>query len=130
MPYSGPGARVRAIATKVVNHGQTVVENGIAGIAAKTDQMGPFVDPSHASMTQIPIGWEFVIMVGGVVEVPYARWSVGGPPAVGHKVWIVEADNTLANAAAAGRVKYGIVQEVDSARSVARVNTNVAGAVA
>lgn len=130
MPYSGPGARVRAIATKAVNHGQTVIENGIPGIAAKSTQLGPFVDPATAAATQIAIGEEFIIMVGGVAEVPYARWSVGGPPTVGMATYIVPADNTLSNAAAAGvNKRYGLVQEVDAARSVARVNTNVAGAI-
>lgn len=129
MPGQGPGVRVPSIATKAVNHGETVVENNIPGIAAKTKQLTAYIDPSTAAAKQIAITEAFIIMVGGVVEVPYARWSVGGPPTVGMVSFIVAADNTLANAAAAGRIRYGVVQELDAVRSVAKVNLNLAGNV-
>lgn len=127
MPGQGPGVRVPSVATKAVNHGDPVVENKVPGLAAKTKQLQWFVQATDTAAKQIAIAEPFIIMVGGVVEVAYAKWSVGGPPTVGMQVWIVEADNTLANATAAGRVKYGVVQELDAVRSVAKVNLNLAG---
>lgn len=130
MPYQGPGLRQEATATKVVNHGDPVVENNFSGSAFKTAQLGTFVAPNAAAVRQIAIGEKFVIELGGMQEVPFAK-IVGGAAAapLGTPLYIVKADNNVTPAAGTvgTTVKFGVVAEVITARSVIRVNTNEKG---
>lgn len=122
MPLEGPGRRYPATATKATVHGAPAVEVKHAGIAAKSAQVAPMA-PSVANAAiaqQIPIGEQFVIMLDGTHEV--ATSLLPGGAAVGDALWIVIADNTLANAAAAGRVKFGIIDAIDTVLGRAVVN--------
>lgn len=127
MPYQAPGLRKQAVATKIVLHGDPVVELGFAGSAFKTNQLGAFVAPTTAAVRQIAIGEPFIIELGGILEVPAAK-IVGGLAAApeGTALYIVNADNMVTpTAGAAGTsTKYGRVDSVDAARGIARVNTN------
>src|SRR5260221_202149 len=96
MPLQGTGKRHVAIATKTVVHGAPVCEDGYPGIAAKSTQLGRYVDPASAAATLIAIGEDFVIMLGGVQEVLAANvpGGVGAAPP-GTPVWINEDTNAL-----------------------------------
>jgi hypothetical protein len=122
MPYEGPGERYSVIATKAAIHGRPAVENGHGGIAAKSSQAAPAtVSTANATAAQaIAIGEEMVIMMHGVHEVPSAL--LPGGAIAGTPLWIVAADNSLANAAAAGRTKFGIVDSIDAVLGRALVN--------
>lgn len=127
MPYEGPGERYSAIATKATTHGAPAVELNHPGIAAKSAQVAPMV-PSVANATvaqQIAIGEEFVIMMSGSHEVATSLLPAGY--AVGTQLWIATADNSLQSAAAAGRVKFGVIDDIDATRGVAHVNLNLRG---
>lgn len=124
MPYNAPGLRKRAVATKIVSHGDPVVELGFAGVAFKTNQLNAFVSPTAAAVRSIAVAEPFIIQLGGVVEVAAAKIT-GGLAAVpeGTAVYIVPADN-LITAVATANTKFGRVDSVDTARGVARINTN------
>jgi hypothetical protein len=93
MPYEGLGARHTAVATKACVHGQIVVEDRIVGTAFKVEQLDRFVRPTSAEATQIVVGEEFEIQVGGVHEAPLTgALAYAG---VGDRVYIAEDDNTL-----------------------------------
>lgn len=103
MPYQAPGIRKNnAKATKAVSHGDPVVELGFPGIAFKSSQLNAFVDPSTTAARQINIGEDFVIELGGIVEVADAK-IVGGIAAVndGTPVWIRGSDNMIEPSASA-----------------------------
>jgi hypothetical protein len=108
MPYERPGEGHYATATKVVNHGAPVVEDGIVGIAIK--QKAAKWDAGLASQAQIGIGEPFHIRTKGVRQVPFVATAVKGTP-----VYIVAATNAL-TLTAAGNVKFGRVLEVQGQR--------------
>jgi hypothetical protein len=132
MPIEGPGGRYSVIATKAVAHGAPAIEKNHAGIAAKSAQASPAA-PSVANALaaqQIAIGEEFVIMLSGLHEVAVA--ALPGGAAEGDPVYIVKADNTLANAAAAlnagllraTHAKFGLISSIDTVLGRALVNLN------
>lgn len=127
MPYTGPGLRHTAIATKACEHGAIVVENGFVGSAFKQKQLGPFVDPEGvgiASPRRIAVGEEFVIEYEGMAEAPLSGVLAGA--AVGAPIYITDATNALGLAPGAGISKVGRISSIDTSRtpSVARINTN------
>jgi hypothetical protein len=99
MPYEGLGVRHEAVATKVCQHGQIVVEDHFVGAAFKALQLTPYVDPNAKDEQgrllgqQIAVGEEFEIQVGGEHETPL----VGELEhlQVGDRIWIRESDNAL-----------------------------------
>lgn len=124
MPLEGPGRRFVATATKATTHGAHTVELNHAGIAAKSQQV-PAMAPSVANAAlavAIGVGEEFVIMLDGVHEVATAALPAG--TVVGDQLFIRPADNTLhkAGATAAGDVKFGLVDEIDTGLGRALVN--------
>lgn len=125
MPYEGPGKRTAVTATKACNHGDPVVEQNIPGVAAKSAQVAPMV-PSVANAAiaqQIAIGEQFVLMSSGLHEVVTSKLPAGY--AVGTQLWIATADNSLQSAAAAGRVKFGVIVDIDATHGRAHVNLNL-----
>lgn len=124
MPLEGPGRRFAATATKATTHGAHTVELNHAGIAAKSQQIAPMA-PSVANAAlavAIAIGEEFVIMMDGVHEL--ATSALPGGTVAGSQLYIRPADNTLhlAGATAAGDVKFGVVDEIDTTHGRAQVN--------
>ena len=122
MPFEGPGKRYAVTATKATTHGAPAVENNHAGVAAKSAQIAPMVPSvaNAATAQQIGIGEQFVVMMEGLHEVKTSLLPAGY--AVGTQLWIATADNSLQNAAAAGRVKFGVIDDIDTTRGVAHVN--------
>lgn len=125
MPSEGPGSRYSVIATKAAIHGRPVVENGHPGIAAKSTQAAPaYPTTTNATAAKnIAIGEEMVIMLTGLHEIPSSLLPAGA--VAGTPLWIVAADNTLQNATAAGRVKFGVVSSIDATLGRALVNLNL-----
>lgn len=124
MPLEAPGRRYVATATKATTHGAHTVEVNHAGIASKSTQI-PAMAPSVANAAlavAIAIGEEFVIMLDGQHEV--ATSALPGGTVVGSQLFIRPADNTLhlAGATAAGDVKFGLVDEIDTGLGRALVN--------
>lgn len=132
MPLTGPGTRQDVVATKAVAHGKPVIEHLIPGIAFKAAQAAPAY-PTVANAVaaqQIAIGEDFVIDFTGAHEVAAADLPGGGAAsfgsnAVGTPLWITSADNTLAAAAGSGKVKFGVITELDTVHFRALVNFNL-----
>jgi hypothetical protein len=123
MPYNGPGLRHDAVATKAVNHGDPVIEDGFPGVAFKNTQLGAYADPTSATISQIAIGETFTIQVGGIVEVAAAKITGGlGAAPLGTALYIAAATNMLNTTNT--NPKFGRVTKVDSTRGVVLVNTN------
>lgn len=126
MPYSAPGERVEAVATRVIPHGAPCVIEGKVGFAAKVKQLDRFIRPTDTAATQIAIGELFTLFVVGTHELALA----GGlsAAAVGEKLWIDPDDDVVKRnaSAAAGDLPLGVIDEIDVARTpdVARVNMN------
>lgn len=127
MPLSEPGKRYSTVATKAWKHGGPAVEAGHAGIAHKVGQ--PLAIPDNTSGAAITaaqtvvVGEDVVIDLEDVHEVPVAQ--LPGGAVVGTALWIDPADApgaALHNAAAAGRVKFGIVDAIDATLGRALVN--------
>lgn len=97
MPYEQPGLVHEAVATKQVVHGDPAVEDGFAGIAAKTIEPSRWTNPSNAGRRVIPITEPFEIMLVGIHPIPQASFPGGVMPAVGDKVWIRDVDNAVLN---------------------------------
>jgi len=102
MPEQGPGQRQDVEATKATSHGAPVVEMGLPGIAAKSEQAAPaYPTPENAlAAQQIAIGERFVIMLSGKVAVSYDDLPEGADE--GNPLWIRVADNGLTLSPAAG----------------------------
>lgn len=122
MPYEGPGERYSTLATKATSHGAPTVENNHAGIAAKSAQAAPAAVSTVNALAaqQIAIGEELVIMLQGLHEIDDALLPAGA--IAGTQLWIDTVDNSLENAAGAGRVKFGLVSSIDAALGRALVN--------
>ena len=121
MPYNSPGLRRDATATKAVNHGDPTIEGGFPGVAFKNAQLGAYSDPTAAAATQVQVGEDFTIVLGGIVEVRAAKIT-GGLPAAGTALYIDASTNMLNTTNT--NPKFGRVDRVDSTRGVAYVNTN------
>jgi hypothetical protein len=127
MPYESPGRRYAVTATKQVNHGDPTVELNHAGVAAKSTQPPPMA-PSVANAAlavQIAVGETFTIMMDGSHTVRTALLPVGY--AVGTQLWITPATNALVSTAAAGLVKFGIIDSINAATATAIVNLSQRG---
>jgi len=130
MPTSNPGVRHKAVATKAVVHGKPCVELGVPGIAAKNTQLTTWTAPDAVSATRVEVGENFIIMVGGEVRVLAADLpgaTLSGR-AVGDKMYIVIADNTL-TATVGTNVKFGIISEILTAEGAVFINTNLRDAM-
>lgn len=128
MPYQAPGVRVKktngTVGTPTVaalKHGDLVNFDGIKGVAAKSAQADRWTKPVDAN--KIAGGEEFVVLVGGVVEMALAAPNPTSA-AVGNIVNVSAAG--VVTIGAAGVTSLGTVQEVDTTRTpnVARINTN------
>lgn len=127
MPIEAPGKRYVATATKATTHGAPAVELNHAGIAAKSAQVAPMV-PSVANAAiaqQIAVNETFVIMLSGKHEVPTSALPAGS--VAGTQLWITPADNTLKSASAAGLVKFGVIDSIDTTHGRALVNLDQRG---
>ena len=133
MSVQAPGERFSVVATKQVRHKRPVVEARHPGIALKSSQPPPMV-PTVANATAaetILVGEELVIAMTGSWPVETAL--LPGGAVVGDPLYIVLADNTLANAAnalAAGLVKathlkFGVIDSIDTVLGLAMVNLNL-----
>lgn len=125
MPAEQEGVRFSCVATKAGAHGDPAVELNHPGIAAKSSQAAPAY-PSAANALaaqQIAVGEEQVIMLNGAHEIRSALLPAGA--AAGDALWIAVADNTLANAAGAGLVKFGRISSIDATLGRALVNLNL-----
>lgn len=116
MPYERPGERYYPTsATKAVDHGMPVVEEGVHGVALKQQPavfgagLGGSPDPSK----RIGIGEKFVIDTDGIVEIPNTGISGATKGAL---VYIATADNTLSLASGAGKLRFGSVFELAGER--------------
>lgn len=88
MPYSAPGSRHQAVATKASIHGQVVTEDGFVGTAFKIADPGQYTAP--ADRDNIAITEAFEIHLPGIHEIPYvAGMDVGDP------LWIRSSDNAI-----------------------------------
>jgi hypothetical protein len=125
MPYEGNEGRREAVATKVVQHGAPVTEDGFVGTASKATQINRFVDPSSANIRRIEIGERFVMQMGHVCEVLAANITGGLAAApVGTLLHITTATNVVTPTSGAGTVPYGRVDAVLTATGRVRVNLN------
>lgn len=118
MPLREPGRTHVGPVTVATKHGDPVVIEGFAGIAHTIDQPLPITDPTSqaqidASQT-IAVGVDGLVNLEGNVDVRTALLPAGA--VVGTPLWIDPADNTLKNAAAAGRLKFGMVEALDGAQ--------------
>lgn len=122
MPSEGPGQRYVAVATKATTHAAPAVELKHAGIAAKSEQIAAMAPnlANAALAVQIPIGEHFVIMLSGVHTIESSL--LPGGAAAGDQLWIDSADNTLKSAAGAGRIKFGLLDSIDTTLGRAEVN--------
>ena len=130
MPYQAPGVRVKKLngtsgspAVANLKHGDLVNIQGVKGVAAKSTQIDRWVKPVDAA--KILGGEEFIVMVGGVVEVVLAAPNPTSA-AVGNNINVSTAG--VVTIGAADATTLGVVQEIDTTRTpnVARVNTNLA----
>ena len=125
MPGEAPGQRYVATATKATSHGLPAVELNHAGIAAKSQQTAPAA-PSVANAAlavQIGVGEQFTIMMAGVHSyVPMSVLPAGAN--VGDQLYIHPADNSIVEGSAhvAGDVKWGLLEEINSAGGTCAVN--------
>lgn len=121
----GPGDRFSVIATKAVRHKRPAIELHHPGVALKSAQPAPMVPTvANAALAEgIVVGEEFVIALTGVWPIEVSL--LPGAAVAGDPLWIVEADNTLANAAAAGRIKFGRISAIDTVLALALVNLNL-----
>lgn len=112
MPAEGPGVRQSLIATKATEHGAPVVEKKHPGIAAKSAQVEPMAATAANALLadNIGIGEEFVVMLGGVHEIPSAL--LPGGAVEGDGLWIREADNLLRSEAQIAEVQRSLVTGV------------------
>jgi hypothetical protein len=131
MPYQAPGVRVKktngTVGTPTVanlKHGNLVNFGGVRGVAAKSTQVDRWTTPANAAT--IGGGEEFIVMVGGVVEMVLAAPNPVAAT-VGDNVNVSTA-GVVTIGAYAQATTIGVVQEVDTTRTpnVARINTNVA----
>lgn len=129
MPYQAPGVRVKkkngivgTPAVAALKHGDLVNIEGIKGVAAKSGQVDRWTLPVNAA--KIAAGEEFIVQVGGVVEMALAAPNPTTAN-VGDNVLVSTAG--VVTIGAAGATQIGVVQEIDTSRTpnVARVNTNV-----
>lgn len=121
------GVRVEKIATKKVLDGMPTVEKNEVGWANRTLQLGARVDPAdEVAVKQIQVGEGFVMMIGGAHEVPIGGAETNAPAGTveGDRLWIDPATNKLKKEATKGFLPLGVVDEVDTVRGVALVNTN------
>lgn len=109
MPYNRPGKMYYFTATKAVNHGAPVTENGFVGVAVK-QQAPPFgTGPqTNPALVSIIITEKAVMITKGVVEVPNTGIT---SPALGDAIYIVAADNTLTKTVSTN-LKYGKIVEL------------------
>lgn len=126
MPSTAPGKRVDRIATKTVLHGHPSIENGVPGIAFKSQQALPAL-PTVANSTAartIAIGEEFILDTSGRHEI-LSSLLPGGVGA-GDAIYIRVADNVLESASGSGIVKFALCESdpVDSTGLVA-INFNL-----
>lgn len=133
MPYNAPGVRVKktngtagAAASSTLKHGDIVNYEGMVGVAHKSGQVDRWTLPANAA--KIAAGEEFVLGVGGVVEMALAAPNPT-TAAVGNLVNVaVMAGGTASvlTIGAAGPTTIGVVQSIDTTRTpnVARINTN------
>ena len=132
MPYQAPGVRVKAVngtsgspAVALLKHGDLVNINNVKGVAAKSGQITRWILPVDAA--KIAGGEEFIIAVGGVVEVVLAAPN---PVALIPGDYVEVSAAGVVTKGTAGTVTgntLGVVQQVDTTRTpnVARVNTNL-----
>lgn len=129
MPAQGPGARHTAVATKQCLHGQIVTEDNFVGSAFKVKQMPVHTAPGAAALRTIEVGEIFEIEIGGVQEAAAAAGIAAA--AVGDKIWIHPADNTLIRTGAVdGDIPVGIVDEINviPTPDIVKINTNAIAA--
>jgi hypothetical protein len=106
MAYEGLGVRHEAIASKICQHGQIVVEDNIVGSAFKSLQLTPFVDPiatdgeGHLLSQQIAVSESFEIQIGGMHELPLVGELEGLE--VGDRVYVRASDNHVFGAPTTG----------------------------
>lgn len=134
MPAEGLGLRHDCLATKQCKHGQIVTEQGFVGAAFDQEQMSRYVDPTSAAATNIEIGDDMTIQLGGTHEAPCTGNLAA--VAVGNDVYIQASSNTLGLAAQAlttgnlnaGWLPVGKVTSIDLVRNpdVAIINANMA----
>jgi len=111
MPYNRPGRMFYTTATKAVNHGQPVVEQGVPGVSVKQKSAGSGAG-SGTPQKQIAIGEKFAIITKGVVEV--VNTGAGVAAAVpGTPIYIIAASNLLTTTSTSN-VKYGMLIENES----------------
>lgn len=122
-----PGQRYSTTATKAWKHKGPAVEAGHAGIAFKVDQPLPITDPTSSAQitaaTTVTVGADVVIDMDGLHDIPTSQLPVGA--VVGTQLWIDPTDApgaALRNATATGRVKFGIVDAIDTTLGRAQIN--------
>lgn len=129
MPYEGLGARHVVTNThKACTHGQIVSEDGFVGTAFKTTQIDRYTNPVTGSPGAIATTEPFEMQLGGECEAPLSGNLAAA--AVGNAVYILTTANTLQLAAQglttgnmnANTLVVGIVEAVDVARSIVRIN--------
>jgi len=126
MPYQAPGVRVIAINTVAgLKHGNVVNIKGVKGTAHKTKQADRWTLPANAQ--DIAVSEEFVIAVGGVIEVPIAAPVAALIVGDYLECAINSATLTEGTVGTVTAATVGVVQSVDTTRTpnVARVNTNL-----
>jgi hypothetical protein len=128
MPKDAPGHAFPVIADRDIQSGRPAVIKNFVGWVAKTSQPDRFVRPDDPAITLIEAGEECVIYVGGAHDLPIvAPFAAAG---VGAKLWINPANDAVDDAATAGWLPLGVIQDIDTRRTpdVALVNTDALNA--
>jgi hypothetical protein len=108
MPYSRPGRMFYTVATKAVNHGLPVIEQGVPGVAVKQRRASSGAG-SGTPQYQIAITEPMAIITKGVVQVVNTGSGLSAA-APGTPIYIIAASNLLTTTPA-GNVKYGMLLE-------------------
>lgn len=111
MPASGRGHMHYTTATKEVNHGAPVVEDGIAGLAVK-QQTRSWKD-GLANQAVIDVDEDFGIEYGGVFYVDHTAAISGSGK--GDTLYIDPDDNTL-QVSTTGNVAFGKIKDLPGER--------------
>lgn len=126
MPYNAePGDVAYVVAGVALTHGDLACDQGFCGVAVK--QAIPAADAARATRDDIAVGEAYVLRITNVVEAPRAGTLASSVK--GDLVWITEADNSLATAAASGKVVLGRICSLPGERGTpsdkVRINLNI-----
>jgi hypothetical protein len=126
MPYNAePGEVAYVVAGVALVSGDLACDQGFCGVSVK--QKIPAADAARSTRANIEAGEAYILQIQDVVEAP--RAGALAASVKGDLVWITEADNSLATAAAAGKFVLGKICSLPGERGTpsdkVRINLNI-----